>query len=127
MVVLLLPACTSGTAGRDLHSELHYQVTPDGCGPRSVDVPAGIQVQVRVTNETRAAYQWAFMKRPVFSPFYTDPAGVIDPYVVQAIPSASETTFTFTTPQAAGVYDVVCGDLGQVTPDMLLSITVVQE
>lgn len=93
--------------------EIAYQ--EEGFSPLLWRVPGGETITLHVDNSTDQEKRWILMASPVTLPFDDDDWQ--NTLAAFTIPPHSQDTLTFTAPQAAGEYDIVCNpDLTEENP-----------
>ncbi len=101
----LLASCTPGIYDK-VSSEIEITYQEESFSPLMWRVPGGETIQLHVDNPTDQEKFWILMARPVTLPFDEDDWQ--NTLAEFTIPPHSEDILTFTAPQAAGEYDIVC-------------------
>lgn len=104
-LLLLLAGCQPN-AYKQVSTSLKIRYHDETFTPLLWHVPGGEKITMEVNNETDQEWHWILMARPVTLPFDADDWQ--ETLVEFTIPAGTAQTFTFTAPQAAGEYDVVC-------------------
>lgn len=117
-VGLLLTACGPQTA------ELEVTLSDFAFEPAQVSVPAGSEVTLTLTNEGSVEHEWVLVEQG-----YTIEPPVNDEdedhiYWEAEVPAGETETFTFTAPDTAGEYQIVCVIAGHLESGMEGSLTV---
>jgi len=87
-------------------------------------VPAGQAVSLNISNKTTQDYTWIFMGRPVTPPF--DSADAANVFFSRQVAAGASASLQFTTPAAAGEYQVLCTPYDHSGEEQAGRITVVQ-
>lgn len=111
---LLLGGCLS-TPAQLVSSEIEITYSEETFTPLSWHVPGGEKITLKAVNDSDQEWHWILMAQPVTLPFDEDDwQKTLAEFTISP---QSEETFTFTAPQAAGEYDIVCNlDLTEEEP-----------
>lgn len=91
---------------QNVSSEIEIAYQEESFSPLIWRVPGGESITLHVNNPTDQEKHWILMARPVTLPFDEDDWQ--NTLAEFTIPPHSEYALTFTAPQAAGEYDIVC-------------------
>jgi len=109
-LTLLILCCLLASCAPNIYdkvsSEIEITYQEEGFSPLLWRVPGGETITLHVDNPTDQENHWILMARPVTLPFDEDDWQ--NTLAEFTIPPHSENTLTFTAPQAAGEYDIVC-------------------
>lgn len=110
----LLAGCAPNVYDK-VSDEIEIAYKEESFSPLMWRVPGGETITLHVENTSDQEWHWILMARPVTLPFDEDDwQNTLTEF---SIPPNSEETLTFTAPQAAGEYDVVCNtDLTEDNP-----------
>ncbi|MEX0789046.1 MAG: plastocyanin/azurin family copper-binding protein [Anaerolineales bacterium] len=117
-VAIVLAACSTPSAN------LNVVMTDFAFSPATYSVVPGTEVTLTLTNSGAVVHNWVLMRpgSTVTTPFNEDDEpnaiwrGRVEPGETQ--------TFTFTAPEVAGEYPVVCSELGHLEAGMVGRLTV---
>ena len=122
LLLFLLAACAADQL--PLTTTIDVQITQSNCRPIEWRVPAGQVISLKISNKASVAYTWIFMGRPVTPPFdATDAANV---FFSRQAAAGAFVTAQFTTPAAAGEYQLICSPSDHSGEEQAGRITVVQ-
>ena len=120
--VLALAAC--GGAGTPAPARLSVDMTEFAFEPSSYSVPTGAEVSLALSNSGALEHEWVLMNAgtKASAPFDENDEGNI--YWEQELNAGESGTFTFTTPENPGEYQVVCGTAGHLEAGMVGTLIV---
>jgi hypothetical protein len=122
LLLFLLAACVADQL--PLTTTIDVQITPGNCRPIEWRVPAGQVISLKISNKASVAYTWIFMGRPVTPPF--DAADAANVFFSRQVAAGASATDHFTTPAAAGEYQLICSPADHSGEEQAGRITVVQ-
>jgi plastocyanin len=121
-LLFLLAACN--TDQLPITTIIDVQITQVGCRPTQWRVPAGQVISLKISNKALVNYTWIFMGRPVTPPF--DATVAANVFFARQVAAGASVSAQFTTPAAAGEYQVFCTPYDHSGEDQAGRITVVQ-
>ncbi len=122
LLSVFLSACQTGRPSTQLNVELNdFVITPN-----QLAVPAGSEIQIRIANRGAVVHNFYIMKFGVEVGKEFDEEDISGAYWEAEIQPDDTATFTFTSPDQPGVYQVICGVPGHLQAGMVGMLEVVK-
>ncbi|MCI0555259.1 MAG: cupredoxin domain-containing protein [Anaerolineae bacterium] len=122
LLSLALSACQSGGPS----TKLNVEMTDFAFTPNHFTVPAGEEITVNIAHHGIVVHEFIIMKPGTTAGENFDEEDKPNVYTIVEVPPGHSQTFTFTAPNHAGDYQIVCGIVGHLESGMIATLTVVE-
>lgn len=122
LLSIFLSACQTGGPSTQLNVELNdFAITPN-----QLAVPAGSEIQVRITNTGVVVHNFYIMKYGVDVGEQFDEDDISNAYWDAEVQQDDTATFSFTAPDQPGIYQIVCGMPGHLQAGMVGTLEIIR-
>lgn len=122
LLSVLLSACQADGPSTQLNVELNdFAITPN-----QLAVPAGSEIQVRITNTGVVVHNFYMMKYGVDVGEQFDEDDISNAYWDAEVQQDDTATFSFTAPDQPGIYQIVCGMPGHLQAGMVGTLEIIR-
>lgn len=122
LLLVFLSACQAGGPSTQLNIELNdFSITPN-----QLAVPAGSEIQVRITNKGVVVHNFYIMQYGVNVGDMFDEEDIASAYWEAEVQPDDTATFNFKAPDQSGTYQIVCGMPGHLQAGMVGTLEVVR-
>jgi uncharacterized cupredoxin-like copper-binding protein len=113
--LLLLTACAAGGPS----PEINVEMTDFAFSPNHFAVPAGAEITVNAAHHGVVIHEFIIMKSGTDAGEKFDEEDLPNVYLTVDVPAGHSQSFTFTAPDQAGDYQIVCGIAGHLQAGMV--------
>lgn len=123
---ILLSVFLSACQADGPSTQLKVELNDFAISPNQLAVPAGSEIQIRITNTGVVVHNFYIMKYGVDVGEQFDEENISNAYWEAEVQPDDTATFSFTAPDQAGVYQIVCGMPGHLQAGMVGTLEIIR-